>query len=152
MERARLKRKLRDLKRLEIQIRFPHEELPPPDESLVWHEFFTDRTGGATDLGVRYPLEAVVRFTREQRKRAFEEFLLTVYARTYSQQGLSVGAFHNPDFLRVLGLHPGATREDIKMRFRQLAKEHHPDHGGDNEEMLRLLDAVNRLLHSGGHS
>lgn len=147
MEKARLKRKLRDLKRLEAQIRFSHREPGAIDGRLVWDEFFTDRTGASAAVHARYPFEAVVGFSRDERKRAFEEFLLAVYARTFTERGLGVGAFYNPDLLRILGLSAGATREEIKARFRDLAKQHHPDHGGNNDEMVRLLDAVNRLLH-----
>jgi DnaJ-domain-containing protein 1 len=147
MEKARLKRKLRDLKRLETAIRFREREPDSIDQPLVWDDYFTDRLRSPAALRVYYPFEAVLGFDREERKRAFQEFLVAVYARTYSERGLSVGAFYNPDLLRVLGLPPGADIGDIKARFRELAKRHHPDHGGSSETMVELLEAVNRLLH-----
>ncbi len=47
--------------------------------------------------------------------------------------------------LRLLGLEAGASRDLIKRTYRQLAKNHHPDLGGDAEAFLRL-DAAYRLL------
>ena len=146
MEKARLKRKLRDMKRLEMHIRFRELEPDSIDQSLVWDTYFTDRPRAAAAGRVRYPFEAVLHFDREERKKAFEEFLLAVYARTYSERGLHVGALYNPDLLRIIGLAPGADRDEIKARFRELAKQYHPDHGGSAEEMSKLLDAVHRLL------
>jgi curved DNA-binding protein CbpA len=55
--------------------------------------------------------------------------------------------------LRVLDLSDEATREDIKTRFKELVKIHHPDaNGGDSrsEEKLReILQAYNYLKQSG---
>ncbi len=43
--------------------------------------------------------------------------------------------------LKVLGLPPMVTREEIKKRYRRLAREHHPDRDrGDAEKM----EAINR--------
>jgi hypothetical protein len=55
--------------------------------------------------------------------------------------------------LRALGLGDDAQREDIKSRFKELVKVHHPDaNGGDSrsEEKLReILQAYNYLKQSG---
>ena len=54
--------------------------------------------------------------------------------------------------LAVLELAPGATRAELKARYKQLAKRHHPDlHGGDKraEERLKLIiEAYTYLLDS----
>jgi hypothetical protein len=47
--------------------------------------------------------------------------------------------------LTLLGLEPGASLQLIKRTYRQLAKTHHPDLGGD-AEAFRRLDAAYRLL------
>jgi len=47
--------------------------------------------------------------------------------------------------LAILGLEPGASRALIKRTYRQLAKLHHPDLGGDAAAFQRL-DAAYRLL------
>lgn len=42
------------------------------------------------------------------------------------------------DALAVLGLRPGARREDITAAFRELSKRHHPDMGGSAEEFQKI--------------
>ncbi len=40
--------------------------------------------------------------------------------------------------LKILGLQHPTTLEEVEERFQQLAKENHPDKGGDNEKMQEL--------------
>jgi len=47
--------------------------------------------------------------------------------------------------LAVLGLPVNATPEQIKHRYRQLAKRYHPDRGGDQREMQRIISAYEFL-------
>lgn len=44
--------------------------------------------------------------------------------------------------LRVLDLEPDATHEDIKLRYRLLAKQFHPDHNPGNAEAAAKFHAV----------
>jgi hypothetical protein len=46
-----------------------------------------------------------------------------------------------PDCFAVLGLPPDATPEQVKRRYRELAKLHHPDHQGDEEQFKRVQRA-----------
>ncbi|QBD82728.1 J domain-containing protein [Ktedonosporobacter rubrisoli] len=48
--------------------------------------------------------------------------------------------------LSVLGLPLNATSEQIKRRYRTLAKRHHPDRGGDPEQMRRIVAAYELLM------
>jgi DnaJ-domain-containing protein 1 len=48
--------------------------------------------------------------------------------------------------LTVLGLPPNATRQQIKRRYRILAKQHHPDRGGDPRQMQRIIAAYEVLM------
>lgn len=48
--------------------------------------------------------------------------------------------------LAVLGLPPNATRQQIKRRYRALAKKHHPDRGGDQRQMQRIIAAYELLM------
>lgn len=48
--------------------------------------------------------------------------------------------------LSVLGLPPNATHEQIKRRYRVLAKKHHPDRGGEQREMQRIIAAYELLM------
>ncbi|MCQ4925076.1 J domain-containing protein [Tissierella carlieri] len=44
------------------------------------------------------------------------------------------------------GLTPGASIDDIKKKFRELAKKYHPDHGGSSEKMIEVLDTYHKLM------
>jgi len=50
------------------------------------------------------------------------------------------------DYYSILGLKPGATEEEIKAQFRKLAKEHHPDAGGDEAQFKEIVEAYEALL------
>jgi len=64
------------------------------------------------------------------------------------------GSFANPvrpilerqQALSVLGLPPNATSQQIKRRYRALAKKHHPDRGGDQRQMQRIIAAYELLM------
>lgn len=49
--------------------------------------------------------------------------------------------------LRVFGLGERASLKEIKARYRELARRHHPDggNGGDREEIYRVIEA-NRVI------
>jgi DnaJ-domain-containing protein 1 len=48
--------------------------------------------------------------------------------------------------LSVLGLPSNATPQQIKRRYRMLAKKHHPDLGGDPRQMQRIIAAYEFLM------
>ncbi|MBV8821948.1 MAG: J domain-containing protein [Ktedonobacteraceae bacterium] len=48
--------------------------------------------------------------------------------------------------LVVLGLPSNATEQQIKRRYRVLAKRHHPDLGGDQQQMQRIAAAYRVLM------
>lgn len=45
----------------------------------------------------------------------------------------------------ILGVHPASPLEQIRERFHELALAHHPDKGGDPEQMRRVLAAWERI-------
>jgi len=45
----------------------------------------------------------------------------------------------------VLGVRPGATMEQVRARYRELALVHHPDRGGDANRMRRILRAYDQI-------
>ncbi len=47
--------------------------------------------------------------------------------------------------LNVLGLPPNATTQQIKRRYRTLAKQYHPDRGGNQQQMQRIIAAYEYL-------
>jgi DnaJ-class molecular chaperone len=48
--------------------------------------------------------------------------------------------------LAVLGLPQTATPQQIKHRYRTLAKRHHPDRGGDQRQMQKIIAAYEFLM------
>jgi DnaJ-domain-containing protein 1 len=48
--------------------------------------------------------------------------------------------------LAVLGLPPTATPQQIKRRYRSLAKQYHPDRGGDQRQMQKIIAAYELLM------
>jgi hypothetical protein len=49
----------------------------------------------------------------------------------------------------ILGIQPGADSDAIKLAYRRLAKQHHPDAGGNAAEFQKIKTAFNELLASG---
>lgn len=45
------------------------------------------------------------------------------------------------DYYSILGAGEDASREEIERRYKRLAQRHHPDRGGDEEEMKSLNEA-----------
>lgn len=56
-----------------------------------------------------------------------------------------VGADLRLDYFGMLELEEGASVEDVREAYFRLAKEHHPDHGGDPLRFWRLTDAYKLL-------
>jgi molecular chaperone DnaJ len=49
------------------------------------------------------------------------------------------------DYYKILGVDKNASQQDIKKAFRNSAKKHHPDKGGDPEEFKKLNNAYETL-------
>jgi hypothetical protein len=80
----------------------------------------------------RRRLEEELRRAEEQCRRIFEDLL---------------GRPSGPPWCEVLGLSPAATKGEIKRRFRELAKKHHPDvEGGDAKQFVRVKKAYDDAM------
>lgn len=55
------------------------------------------------------------------------------------------GADSERDFYAILGADEGASQEEIERRYKRLAVRHHPDRGGDEEEMKSINEAYRTL-------
>jgi hypothetical protein len=140
-----MKNKLRQLKKLEIKIRFRGQGLPP-NHTLVWNEFFSTRV--EDDPSVRYPLSRLYQMDRLQRKEVFGEYFYWVYFQHFQENGLTPTNVYDPALLSLLGLPPHAGLQEIKSKFRALAKKYHPDHGGDAARFIEMMDIYEQLAGS----
>jgi hypothetical protein len=137
-----LKRKLRQLKKLEISICFKDRPMVE-GRKLLWDVFFSTRV--ENDVSVKYPLSRLLEMGREELKGVFEEYFYRIYFQNYKENGLAMADVHNPQLLSLLGLPPHAGLQDIKKRFRELAKRYHPDHGGDSAKFIELVEIYEQL-------
>jgi hypothetical protein len=137
-----LKRKLRALKRLEASIRFK-DRPAPGGRKLLWDVFFSTRA--ENDATVKYPLSRLLKMGREEMKSVFEEYFYRIYLQNYKENGLAMADVHDPQLLSLLGLPPYAGGQDIKKRFRELAKRYHPDRGGDSAKFIALVEIYEQL-------
>ena len=145
MEERELKRKLRQLKKIERIVWYGSADAQAAgsrQQPLLWDSFFSGRKG----IRPRYPFEILLVMNGEARKRAFADYLRTVYTRGYREKGLLLPAGLDIQGLFDFDLPAEATREDVKKRFRELAMIVHPDHGGSNEAMAALLDQYHELM------
>jgi hypothetical protein len=51
------------------------------------------------------------------------------------------GSEKDKDYYDILGAGDGASREEIERRYKRLARDHHPDRGGDEERMKSINEA-----------
>lgn len=51
-----------------------------------------------------------------------------------------------PTWCKVLGLKQSATKDEIKKKYRELAKKHHPDAGGDPKKFTQIQSAYEEAI------
>ncbi len=143
MDVGKLKRKLRQLKKAEDKIRFEYAG-DGVSKKYVWDEYFSTKL--IDDMTVKYSISKLLNLHKQELKEVFEEYFYNVYFQKYRDIGLDFDEIQDPSVLDYFGLTPGASIDDIKKKFRELAKKYHPDHGGNSEKMIEVLDAYNRLI------
>jgi hypothetical protein len=141
---VQLKRKLRQLKRLELTIRFGRQ-VASEQPMLVWNVFFSTKT--SDPAVVKYPLPRLLQMDHQELKVVFDEYFFRIYYQTYQDQGFTQADVYDPQLLTLLGLPAYAGIVEIKQRFRALAKRYHPDQGGDSEQFIELVELYERLTH-----
>lgn len=144
LDEKTLKRKLRQLKRIELIIRFGTTTIGKEEKRiyLTWDSFFRDKDGNKA----RYPFHILLTMNAEARKRVIADYLYTVYTKVYEEKGMLFPVGIDYQALFDFDLPANASKEDIKKRFRELAKIAHPDHGGSHDAMIVLLNQYNRLM------
>ena len=107
----------------------------------MWERYFS-LTEGAR---VRYPFRMLQVFDRASRERAFNDYLLGLWAHSTEVEAVA----HDAELLAMLGLPPEADAAAVRSAFRTMARELHPDLGGD-DDLMRELIAKYRVSSFGG--
>jgi len=136
-----LKHRLRKLKQLEKKIRWGGEA--PTGASLVWDAFFCIKAPPSGQA--RHSMEELESLNRDDYKRIVDEFFAHVYYEYYLENGISDANAYDPSILAQLSLPYDAQEQDVKKRFRELAKTHHPDKGGDAAKFVELMQVYEKL-------
>jgi len=139
---SELKRKIRKLKQAEKDIRFRgsiNNNAP-----LIWDNFF-DLSNASAESG-KYTLEKLADMSSEEYDIAVDEFFARVYYVFYRENGIIDVELYDPSVLGLLGLPHDADESDVKRKFRELAKIHHPDAGGDAGKFVELMKAYRGLV------
>ena len=148
-----VKRKTRKLKKLEIKIRFGHIGFADNKQelfrrlshtSLVWDEFFDLHE--VCKKEVKYSIGRLAAMDKDEFKNVVSEFFFNVYYRYYKENGIVNIHLYDPDILAQMGLPFDADGNAIKKRFRELAKQYHPDTGGDSTKFIELMENYKKLV------
>jgi hypothetical protein len=147
---AKMKKNLRSLKKLEYKIRFTSsfdQETMTKEyqrQKFVWDDFFDLKNN--KESKAKYSLQQLSCLCKDEFKAIVDEFFFNVYYRYYVENGFLNFGMYDPRILKWMGLSADAGFEDIRKKFRELAKKHHPDKGGDPERFIELMDNYNRLI------
>jgi hypothetical protein len=150
-----IKRKIRSLKKLEIKIRFGINEFQDnpktllsksQNEKLVWNEFFDLHEGHGSKA--KYPIKELVAMDKEKYRNVISEYFFNVYYMLYKENGMINISSFSPDLLMQMGLPYNSDSNDIKIKFRELAKKYHPDTGGDGDKFIELMENYEKLMNT----
>jgi len=144
MDIAEVKRKLRNLKRLECALRNSGQLKNCP--VLVWDNFFDLSESGRKTKKTRYDLSGLCALSREEFRAVIDEYWAFVYGELFKEDIIQGRLFYDRDALIQLGLPFDADEAAVKKRFRELAKIYHPDVGGDAGKFIELMNLYRRLI------
>jgi hypothetical protein len=151
-----IKRKIRKLKKLEIKIRYGNNGFQDnlkdtfgeeQNVSLVWNEFFNLHEEPTAKR--KYSIKELAAMDKEEFKNVISEFFFNVYYKLYKENGIINASLYSPDMLNQMDLPYNADSNDIKKRFRELAKKYHPDMGGDDNKFIELIENYEKLKDMG---
>jgi hypothetical protein len=141
MEIVEIKRRLRDLKRLEMKLRFENAKAKRP--YLIWDLFFDMRETGSGKA--KYTLLNLAGMSHDQYKSVINEYWAFVYNKLVNEYDLQTGRNYDTGILLKWGLPYNADAAEVKKRFRELAKLYHPDTGGDADRFIALMEDYKKL-------
>ncbi|NLK74111.1 MAG: DnaJ domain-containing protein [Clostridiales bacterium] len=144
-----IKRKLRELKKLEIKLRSNSFDLHDlhkdyiknnrefKDKDLVWNKFFDLKS--ETTQNARYSIYNLIEMTKDEFKDVIIEYFYYVYYSIYKENAFADYSMIDTEIFIYLGLPVYADHDEIKKKFRELAKKYHPDNGGDSTMFMELM-------------
>ena len=141
MDIVEIKRRLRELKRLEMKLRFGTAKVERP--SLNWDVFFDTRESGLSKA--KYTLHHLAGMSHDQYKSVINEYWSFVYNKLFNDYDLQAGVNLDTVILLKWGLPYDADAVAVKKRFRELAKLYHPDTGGDADQFIALMEDYKKL-------
>ncbi|WP_455717462.1 J domain-containing protein [Anaerosporobacter sp.] len=148
-----IKRKLRELKKLEMKIRSTNFDLQKNNKKslckfenteLVWNKFFDLKN--ETTKNVKYSIMELSEMTKDEFKDVISEYFYYVYYSCYKESALSDYSIIDTENLIQLGLPIYADNTEIKRKFRELAKTYHPDNGGDSAKFIEIMEKYKNLF------
>lgn len=143
-----LKRKIRKMKKLEMQIRFGGAgNAPRATTDLVWDAFFDLHENGSGKA--KYSIHRLSDMSKEEYREAIGEFFFQVYYTYYKENGILFPDAYEPKILSQMGLPVDADEAAIKKRFHELALKFHPDTGGDAGKFMALMEDYRKLIEKG---
>lgn len=144
----KIKRKIRKLKQLEMKIRF--NGIKHPHQNLVWDRFFDlneTSPNETSSMKAKYTLRMLASMSQEEYKNVIDEYFSVIYKEHHQENGITgIQGIYDPAILSRLGLPLDADENDIKSKFRELAKQYHPDAGGDAAMFIELMDDYKKLI------
>jgi hypothetical protein len=141
MDIVKIKRRLRDLKRLEMKLRFGNEKAERP--TLIWDLFFDTRDTGSGKA--KYTLQNLAGMSHDQYKCVISEYWSFVYNKLFSVYDLQAGMNYDAGILLKWGLPFDSDADAVKKKFRELAKLYHPDTGGNADQFIALMEDYKKL-------
>lgn len=141
-----IKRKLRELKKLEIKIRSNNFDKQKDNKKslrecqnieLVWNKFFDLKNEIVKN--VKYSVMELSEMTKDEFKDVITEYFYYVYYCCYKESELPDYSKIDIEILTQLGLPIYADNSEIKRKIRELVKTYHPDNGGDSSKFIEIM-------------
>ncbi len=148
MDIREVKHKLRRLKRQEEILWEYAGHRSVEDVSLIWELFFSLRESkaGNSKEKAKYPLAELLNMDESAFRSAMEEYAGFLYAAILPEKREEKDFCFNSEALLLLRLPANAESSEIKKRFRELAKQTHPDLGGDPDRFIELMELYKKLF------
>lgn len=95
---------------------------------------------------VKYSVAHLLHAGQQEYRRIVDEYWAFVYSDIFGQLMSDETIQYDKDLLIKLDLPFDADEAAVKKRFRCLAKQVHPDMGGDAHQFIELMDIYRRLI------